>query len=80
MTEKADRTLKKYSPKFPEWSRDFRRFLELFNPENYITENEEQLIWASIQELYATVFAGDDQHERDQRSVDGSGISPAGCR
>ena len=56
MTKKADLTLKKHSPKFPEWSRDFRRFLELFNPEIYIPENEEQLIWQSIQELYATVL------------------------
>lgn len=56
MTGKAYRTLKKYSPKFPEWTRDFRRFRELFNQEIYVPENEEQVIWESIEELYATVL------------------------
>jgi hypothetical protein len=30
MTGKAERSIKELSPKFPEWTRNFRRVLELY--------------------------------------------------
>jgi len=56
MIRKSEYILKELYPKFPEWSLDFGRFLGLFYPDISIPEPEEQKIWESIENIYATVL------------------------
>lgn len=56
MNRKAEKILKDLYPKFPEWSRDFREFFGLFYQDIWFPEADEQKIWESIENIYATVL------------------------
>ncbi len=56
MVSKSQDILKELYSKFPEWSLDFGRFLDLYNPDISIPESEEQVIWESMEKVYATVL------------------------
>lgn len=56
MAKQAERIVKELSIKFPEWTRDFRAFLQwqhygLFGP-----DMDEYVIWESMEDLYATLL------------------------
>ena len=56
MTRKAERVRKELSPMFPEWTRYFKRFLELYYSNIYYSETEEDEIWKSMEKIYASVL------------------------
>ena len=56
MTRKAGRVKKELSPMFPEWTRNFRRFLELYYSNIYYSETEKDEIWKSMEKIYASVL------------------------
>lgn len=56
MNRKAGKILKDLYPKFSGWSGDFREFLVLFKPDIRIPQADEQKIWESIENIYATVL------------------------
>ncbi len=56
MIRNPEYILKELYPKFPEWSLDFGRFLGLSYPDNSIPESDEQKIWESMENIYATVL------------------------
>jgi hypothetical protein len=56
MTGKAEHIIKELSPKFPEWTRNFRRFLESYYSDIYVTETAEREIWVSMEKIYASVL------------------------
>jgi len=56
MTRKAERIRKELSPKFPEWTRNFRGFLELYYSDIYVPETDECERWESMKKIYASVL------------------------
>jgi len=56
MFRKTEKILKNLYPKFPEWSRDFREFLGMFYSDIWVPESDEQKIWVSTENIYATVL------------------------
>jgi len=56
MNRGAQKIIKELYPKFHEWNRDFRKFLGLFYQDILIPETDEQKIWKSMENIYATVL------------------------
>lgn len=56
MAGRSKDILKELYSKFPEWSVDFGRFLDLYDPDIPIPESEEQEIWESMKNIFSTVL------------------------
>lgn len=56
MVSRSKDILKELYPKLPEWSVDFGRFLDLYNPDISIAESEEQKIWQSMKNIFSTAL------------------------
>ncbi len=55
MNRGEQKIIKELYPKFPEWNRDFRKFLGLFYQDILIPDTDEHKIWESMETIYATL-------------------------